>query len=99
MDISILVIEGCPHAAPAAERLQEALDVAGLDDVVFTTEVVGVGDDPIPAVFGGSPTFVIDGVDPFAGADVAPDLACRVYATPSGPQGVPTVGQLVTVLG
>lgn len=42
---------------------------------------------------------LVDGVDPFAGPDLHLGLACRVYTTPAGLAGSPTVEQLRAVLG
>jgi len=44
--------------------------------------------------FVGSPTVLIDGRDPFAGAEGTFGLACRVYQTPDGLAGSPTLEQL-----
>jgi hypothetical protein len=49
--------------------------------------------------FTGSPTIWLDGTDPFESAAAAPALACRVYPTPVGLAGSPTVDQLADVLG
>jgi len=48
--------------------------------------------------FHGSPSIRVDGVDVFADADTAVGLSCRVYRTPDGPAGAPTVVQLQAVL-
>ena len=46
----------------------------------------------------GSPSIQVDGVDLFAAPDAAVGLACRVYPTPDGPAGAPTVEQLRAAL-
>jgi len=48
--------------------------------------------------FVGSPTILIDGVDPFAIPGRHPALACRVYATQAGLSGVPPLGDVIAVL-
>lgn len=59
--------------------------------IVFQ-EVAG-HEDAIVHRFRGSPTVLIDGVDPFG--DEAPlGLACRVYRTADGQTGSPTLHQL-----
>jgi len=40
----------------------------------------------------------VDGEDAFADADTAVGLSCRVYRTPDGAAGAPTVEQLQAVL-
>jgi len=47
--------------------------------------------------FPGSPTVRVDGRDLFPGP-VGVGLACRVYRTPDGPAGSPTVDQLVDAM-
>ena len=50
------------------------------------------------ARFGGSPTILIDGRDPFASADQPFGLSCRVYETEDGAQGAPSETQLHELL-
>ena len=44
--------------------------------------------------FRGSPTILIDGVDPFADPDAPVGSACRLYRNDSDVAGAPTVDQL-----
>ena len=44
--------------------------------------------------FSGSPTFVIDGIDPFAEPGAHAGLACRLYATSRGLTGLPDAAAL-----
>lgn len=48
--------------------------------------------------FHGSPSILVDGVDVFAGAGAGLDLSCRLYQTPDGPAGAPSVDQLRAVI-
>jgi len=48
--------------------------------------------------FAGSPTIYADGIDLFDGADGRGSLACRVYRTPEGLAGSPTVEQLIAAI-
>ena len=50
------------------------------------------------ARFRGSPTVLIDGVDPFADRDAPIGLTCRVYLTSDGVSGAPSVAQLAEAL-
>ena len=65
-------------------------------EVVYTK--VETFDDAERLDFIGSPSILIDGVDPFRPESAQPGLACRVFATEEGPQGSPTVNQLRSVL-
>jgi hypothetical protein len=48
--------------------------------------------------FRGSPSILVDGIDPFARGDEPVGLSCRIYQTPAGPAGSPTLEQLRAVL-
>ena len=48
--------------------------------------------------FRGSPTVLVEGRDPFAEESDPVGLSCRVFGTPGGLRGAPTVEQLVEVL-
>jgi hypothetical protein len=48
--------------------------------------------------FPGSPTVLVDGVDPFADPTAPVGFACRVYTTSGGQEGAPSVEQLCDVL-
>ena len=94
MDVRLLVIEDCPNAAAAAALLRRALDDVGLAPVPIHTQVVTEPEEAERLGFGGSPTILIDGRDPFAEPDRPPALACRVYRTEAGPAGVPELAPL-----
>ena len=46
----------------------------------------------------GSPSVLVDGQDPFAEPGAAVGLACRLYRTPEGLRGAPTLDQPAAVL-
>jgi hypothetical protein len=48
--------------------------------------------------FLGSPTILIDGIDPFADDALPASLSCRLYRTPIGLAGSPSVQQLIDIL-
>ncbi|MFJ8015772.1 alkylmercury lyase [Streptomyces sp. NPDC096339] len=81
MRISVLVVPGCPNAAPVLERVRAALGGRGAE-----VELVEVRDRAGAAAYGmnGSPTILLDGVDPFAPADAEPSLSCRLYRDADG---------------
>lgn len=95
MQITVLYIEGCPHADLAARRVTEATRSLGLDAPV-TMQLVDGEAAAATLGFAGSPTVVVDGDDPFP-SDPA-GLSCRLYLTDEGPQGAPSVEQLVEAL-
>ncbi|WP_242703290.1 hypothetical protein [Paenarthrobacter ureafaciens] len=48
--------------------------------------------------FAGSPTITVNGADIFPDGAPSADLACRIYMTPNGFAGLPTMDQLTTAL-
>ncbi|MBC9718718.1 alkylmercury lyase family protein [Streptomyces sp. TRM66268-LWL] len=93
MRIRLLVVPGCPGERPARERIAAAL--AGLAQEKANTnevsmETVEVRDEEEARALGmaGSPTILVDGVDPFAdhteaqGAESS--LSCRLYRGADG---------------
>ncbi|MFF9592730.1 hypothetical protein ACF1FX_26505 [Streptomyces sp. NPDC014646] len=96
MDIEILVVPDCPNTGPAAELLRQVLDDMGLHDTDFSTRVIADRAEAEAVAFTGSPTFLIDGRDPFAEPGRPSGLACRLYRDPdgSGPSGLPGAERL-----
>ena len=92
MRITVLTVPGCPNAPLAMERLNAAL--AGRAAEV---ESVEVHDQAQAAEYGmnGSPTILLDGIDPFAPERAAPSVSCRLYRDADGAMaGVPSVAAL-----
>jgi hypothetical protein len=95
MDVTLPYFDGCPHWRITDDRLRRLQEAIG-----FSLRHVQV-DTPEEAErrgFRGSPTVLVDGVDPFAEDDAPSGLVCRLYATPDGPQGSPTLEQLRAIL-
>lgn len=98
VELTVLSVPGCPNAGVLRERLAVAL--AGHAEVVVVCYDV-VDDEFRAAAAGmrGSPTLLIDGVDPFAGSDRPAGLSCRLYRDASGRlDGAPSVQALREVL-
>jgi hypothetical protein len=96
MPIQLLYFDGCPNWQLTDERLREALGRIGRDDRVEYWRVQ-TPEEADATGFHGSPTLLVNGRDPFPAAGNV-GLACRVYPTPDGPAGAPTVEQLVEVV-
>jgi hypothetical protein len=97
MELTLLTVPACPHATAFEERLAVAL--AGHPGAVVRRREVT--DERQAAKLGmhGSPTLLIDGIDPFAGPDQAPSLSCRLYRDEAGlAGGAPSVQALRQVL-
>ena len=97
LDVCVLYFGGCPSWQMALERIHEAAERAGVE-VRVATRTVESNEDADRLGFTGSPTIWVDGADPFARPGAIPALACRVYMTPEGLAGSPTVAQLVEAL-
>lgn len=98
MRVDLLYFDGCPHWMVADERLAEALRVVGRADVSVQRRRVETGDRAEELGFLGSPTIRVNGTDPFASGGEEVGLACRLYITPEGLAGSPTIAQLVEAL-
>jgi hypothetical protein len=93
MQLTILAVPGCPNAPVLGDRLTAVLDVrAGVG--VSHQEI---SDESEAARWGmhGSPTLLIDGVDPFAKPRQASSMSCRLYHDENGQlSGAPSLSQL-----
>ncbi|HWT32934.1 MAG TPA: thioredoxin family protein [Microbacterium sp.] len=92
MDITLQYFDGCPNWKVLDGRLAEVL--ADRTDVPLTYQRIETPDDAARLGFHGSPTVLIDGTDPFAEPGAPVGLACRMFRTPDGAAGAPTVEQL-----
>ncbi|PKQ17763.1 MAG: thioredoxin family protein [Actinobacteria bacterium HGW-Actinobacteria-8] len=92
MEITLQYFDGCPNWRTADERL--AVLAAAHPDLRISHQKVETVEEAERVGFRGSPTVLVDGTDPFAHADGGFGLACRVYQTPQGPAGAPTLDQL-----
>ena len=95
MRIELHYFEVCPHCQTADDRLRRVAAARGLtvEHRLITTPA-----EAEETQFPGSPTILIDGIDPFSRGDEPVGLSCRLYQTPDGPAGSPTVTQLEAVL-
>ena len=99
MEVRLRYFEGCPHWQILHDRFREALRTEGMASVEPILERVETSEDADRLHFIGSPTILVDGRDPFAeGTEASFGLTCRVYQTPEGLAGSPTLEQLRTAL-
>jgi hypothetical protein len=92
MDVTLLYFEDCPNWLVANERLETLL--AEHPGMSITRHVVDTPEEAERTRFRGSPSILINGIDPFAEPDDPFGLSCRVYQTPAGPAGSPSLDQL-----
>ena len=93
MELTLLTVPDCPNAAAFEEILAAAL--AGQPGAVVRRREVADAREAAEAGMHGSPTLLIDGVDPFAAPGQAPSLSCRIYRDAAGQMaGAPPVEAL-----
>ncbi|GAA1154297.1 thioredoxin family protein [Microbacterium oxydans] len=95
MEITLQYFDGCPNWEVLDHRIAEALH--GRTDASIIRQRVGTTEEAVRLGFHGSPTILIDGIDPFAEPSAPVGLACRVFRTPNGLAGSPTLEQLHAV--
>jgi hypothetical protein len=93
--VELLYFEGCPNWRTAEERLIAIQRGLGFK---LTRQLVSTPEDAERLGFRGSPTILINGIDPFASGLEPIGFACRIYQTPAGPAGSPTLDQLLKAL-
>lgn len=91
MDVRLLYFDDCPNWEVLDGRLRELADELGFE---LGYEKVETPQEAEERQFRGSPSLLVDGRDPFEPQGSPVGLSCRVYPTPSGLAGSPTVEQL-----
>ena len=94
MQVQIQYFDGCPNWSVTEERLREALRVVG-DSSALEHCPVETQEDAKRLRFKGSPSILLNGQDLFQSETENYGLTCRVYPTPDGPRGSPTLRQLI----
>lgn len=97
MKIQLLVVPDCPNTTLALTLVRSALERTGIAAPVTVTLIL-TEHDSVHCNFGGSPTFLIDGHDPFMDSMPSTGLACRLYPTTSGLAGVPSLDEMCHAL-
>ena len=95
MRVELRYFDDCPHWKIADEHLRSLATEVGFE---LTHRRVESPEDAETFEFRGSPSILVNGRDPFTVGDEPVGLSCRIYQTPDGPTGSPTVEQLRTAL-
>ncbi len=93
MKIELLYFDGCPSWQTGLKNLKSALQLEGIDAEVNLVNVQNEA-DAIRLEFLGSPSFRVNNVELWAETRETFALSCRVYPTPEGMKGWPTVEML-----
>lgn len=93
--VTLRYVDGCPNWEQTDRRLRALQGEFGFS---LGYEQVDTPEQAQRLGFAGSPTVLVNGMDPFATAGTPTGLACRVHPTPDGPRGSPSLEQLRDVL-
>jgi hypothetical protein len=94
-EIRLRYFDGCPNWTTAEARVREAIRSSDSGDRTrIVLERVETDDEAQRLGFLGSPTILLDGVDPFSVEQLSFGLTCRLYKTEAGFEGSPSVDQL-----
>ncbi len=93
MKVELFFFDGCPSWQGGLKNLEVALQEEGLTALIETVKVLDDG-DAARLKFLGSPSFRIDDRELWPEERQGYSLSCRVYSTPEGLKGYPTVGML-----
>jgi len=92
VEITLQYFDGCPNWMVAADRL--AVIAQDRPDITLVRRRVETPEEAEVVGFRGSPTVLVNGRDPFSDPSAPVGLACRLYLTPDGLAGAPTLDQL-----
>lgn len=97
MKLVLLQVPDCPGATLLEARLAPLL--ATSPEIRLTRQLITAEAEAERLGMTGSPTLLIDGVDPFAAPGQPPSLSCRLYPGEHGhPAQAPSPAQLRTAL-
>lgn len=95
MRVIIQYFDGCPNWQITDAHLRQ---LSRVHQIEVDYELIDSIEKAEEAGFRGSPTVLIEGVDPFSKKEAPVGLACRIYQTDDGPVGSPTLRQLQDAL-
>jgi len=93
MKIELLYFNGCPSWLTALKNLNSVLREEGITETVNVMEIMN-DEQAGQEKFLGSPSIRINGIDLWLEQRENYSLSCRVYATPEGVKGSPTIEML-----
>jgi len=92
VEITLLYFDDCPNWTETDGHLAQLQ--TEYRDLAIARRLVNTPEEAEQVEFRGSPSVLVDGIDPFADPDAPIGLSCRIYQTPGGPAGSPTIDQL-----
>jgi hypothetical protein len=98
MDLTVLAVPDCPNVMLLEQRLAQVIE--DRRDVTVSRQVIADQDEAARWEMHGSPTILVDGIDPFAEPGEPASLSCRLYRDGNGQvDGAPSVSQLRQAIG
>ncbi len=92
-EIELLYFDGCPSWQDALENVRQVIETENLPCEVRLVEIVSPQQAQAER-FLGSPSFRMNGADLWPETRSRYNMSCRVYQTPQGMRGSPTVEML-----
>lgn len=93
MHLTVLTVPDCPSAKLVDQRLEQVLE--GRNDISISQHIVDDHDQAARRGMTGSPTILVDGIDPFAEPGQPASVSCRLYRHGHGQaEGAPSVRRL-----
>jgi len=93
IDIEIQYFDGCPNWRAVESTVRSILDESSTSAEVRLTRVEAL-DEAERLSFRGSPTVLINGLDPWSTLSAPVGFSCRVYRTEGALAGSPSASQL-----
>jgi hypothetical protein len=91
--VTVVAVPDCPNMPVLRARLDEVM--AGHPNLRLIERTVWEEADAVRFGMRGSPTVLVNGIDPFAEADMPVSVSCRIYRDEAGRvTGAPTVEML-----
>jgi hypothetical protein len=94
MNVTIQYFAGDPNWSTARDRVRTVLDALGQESVEIELQQIASSEEAHEFRFRGSPTILVDGVDPFGSEESGYGLMSRVYRTEAGTDIAPSELQL-----
>lgn len=98
MKIVLQYFDSCPNWKITDQRIRDVITAHSLD-ADYQQQLVRSPDEAEVHDFHGSPSILVDGVDPFATEGTSVAYACRIYMTDGGHAEAPTIEQIAAALG
>jgi hypothetical protein len=96
--IELLHIADCPNSGATLLHLQRVVEKTMPINTPIKSTLIDSAETAARLPFAGFPTILVDGVDMFPVDGRTSDLACRIFLTPNGMAGSPTLQQIEAAL-